>query len=286
MPPRPRRRLSSGGVSTGRGDLHGPLDPPRIKRPFPKVVMEVREVITDLTFPPGGTELSGAFSGQRPGTTPDSRNVRLFEPSTGRARGGSRPGLSKFIDDQLPSGATKVQDLNVVVSTDVEALTDFYDYGDNPGEDPEDGVPDPSGPGWFYGPLDLFDPTDLPLVGQPGFGPEVPPGSTSLARLRPRDGTRTGGEERIVPPGGSARQPSWGRRKGEGTGSGGDPGGDPGDPDLSRYELSGDNSDTGLPTAVCATAASIAPLQAQAAIYSLSYSAVGPCDSDDIPHLP
>lgn len=39
---------------------------------------------------------------QRPMTCRDALNVRGIEPQALRLRGGSRPGLSRWIDEQLP----------------------------------------------------------------------------------------------------------------------------------------------------------------------------------------
>lgn len=56
----------------------------------------------ELLFPEKGIDNSVALQQQRVGTTPVAVNVRLYEPSTDRARGGSRPGLVRFINQQLP----------------------------------------------------------------------------------------------------------------------------------------------------------------------------------------
>lgn len=82
------------------------------------------EQLTDLRFPLNGIDLYMAYSMQRVGTTPVGKNVRAFEPSTERARGGSRPGLSKWIPPQLPSGTHLVQHLNVIVDPTPAALGD------------------------------------------------------------------------------------------------------------------------------------------------------------------
>ncbi len=55
-----------------------------------------------LPFPPKGIDRRDAFDSQAKGTTPDAQNVRFFERATMRGRGGTRPGLTRFIDDQLP----------------------------------------------------------------------------------------------------------------------------------------------------------------------------------------
>lgn len=63
-------------------------------------------MIVPLPFPERGMSLEDAFGVQTPGTTPLGTNVRLFEPTTDRARGGSRPGLERLVEDQqLPLAA-------------------------------------------------------------------------------------------------------------------------------------------------------------------------------------
>lgn len=79
-----------------------------------------------MRFPLAGIDLSGRFSQQKPRqmpdgdyarTTPVGQNVRSFEPTSERARGGSRPGLAKYLDQ--PVGGIQdwiVQDLNLIVT--------------------------------------------------------------------------------------------------------------------------------------------------------------------------
>ena len=83
-----------------------------------------QEQIADLGFPIYGIDQSMEFEQQRPETTPSALNVRGWEPSTQRDRGGSRQGLSKYIPSQLnPTvGNMLIQDLNVLVSTELAAL--------------------------------------------------------------------------------------------------------------------------------------------------------------------
>lgn len=65
----------------------------------------MNETFSDLRFPLGGIDQSQAFSLQPPRqtrfgpaqTTVLGVNVRAFEAATGRARGGSRPGLAKYV---------------------------------------------------------------------------------------------------------------------------------------------------------------------------------------------
>lgn len=94
-----------------------------------------------LTFPVKGTDISCEFDLQPPQTTVLGTNVRAFEPTTQRARGGSRPGLSRYIDD-LVGSANVIQHLNYIVDPAVEALPDY-----DPPDDGVTGGPNPSGGG-------------------------------------------------------------------------------------------------------------------------------------------
>jgi hypothetical protein len=85
--------------------------------------MADEKVTQDLTFPQFGVDRSFAHGQQRPKTTPDAMNVRAFEPTTGRSRGGRRPGLSK-IADQIPEGSTLIQHINTIVIGEYDALLD------------------------------------------------------------------------------------------------------------------------------------------------------------------
>lgn len=52
-----------------------------------------------------------AMTRQPEGTTVDAQNVRLLDVSEGRARGGSRPGTSKYVSSQINS-SNRIQDVN------------------------------------------------------------------------------------------------------------------------------------------------------------------------------
>tara|TARA_R100000458_G_C8278389_1_gene254496 strand:- start:5386 stop:9762 length:4377 start_codon:yes stop_codon:yes gene_type:complete len=65
-----------------------------------------------LYFPFSGLSDSESFGDQTEGTTRDAVNVRGFDPSTGRMRGGQRSGLTKFTPTQLADDP--VRDLNSV----------------------------------------------------------------------------------------------------------------------------------------------------------------------------
>jgi len=116
--------------------------------------MPMSEQFGDFLFPVRGIDLYAAFDHQRPNTTPVGLNVRAFEPSTQRARGGSRPGLVQYIQQQLPlgfvSGSHKIQHLNYIVDPTPPATP-----GDVDSLDPN-AVDDPSDPG----PGDPNDPND------------------------------------------------------------------------------------------------------------------------------
>lgn len=64
--------------------------------------MPDQENLVEVVFPTNGIDLTSEFGAQPPATTPTANNVRGFEMLTQRDRGGSRPGLVKFIDQQLP----------------------------------------------------------------------------------------------------------------------------------------------------------------------------------------
>jgi len=116
--------------------------------------MPDQEQFSDILFPVRGVDLYQAFALQRPGTTPVGINVRAYEPSTQRGRGGARAGLVKYIPQQLPltfnSTATrKIQHLNYIVdptpaglddidSTDSDAVDDPSDPGTGDTQDPND----------------------------------------------------------------------------------------------------------------------------------------------------
>jgi hypothetical protein len=75
-----------------------------------------QEQFADFHFPIQGIDLSQAFDRQAKDTTPVGLNVRAYDPITARARGGQRPGLSKYNPGSLPGGGL-IQDLNFVVGT-------------------------------------------------------------------------------------------------------------------------------------------------------------------------
>lgn len=65
-------------------------------------------------FPTAGLDVTCEFGRQPSDTTPDSQNVRSVETLANRFRGGSRPGISRYIDEQV-SGSNLIQHLAVLV---------------------------------------------------------------------------------------------------------------------------------------------------------------------------
>jgi hypothetical protein len=131
--------------------------------------MPDREVFQELAFPTAGIDLRGAYRDQAEGTTRSGVNVRGFEPTTQRMRGGSRPGLSKYPVAQLPNGAHLIQHLNSVVVADGTALLSNFVF-------PAPTIADPSSPG-------------LPASWPPGQTSRIPTGQ-------------------IIPVGGTGAQPN------------------------------------------------------------------------------
>lgn len=115
------------------------------------------EIVYDLPFPLGGIDRSTGFGEQRPGTTQEGVNVRSVEPIGHRARGGQRPGLEKYLNDMVPPTADAIQDLNLLVIPDGDALGISFD--DVAVQDTAFQLTDPSGArallgdlstGWVY----------------------------------------------------------------------------------------------------------------------------------------
>jgi len=68
----------------------------------------------DMPWPNLGLVESTGFETQPRNSTAECQNVRAWEPSTGRSRGGQRAGLSKYVDARTADG--KVQDIGQVVA--------------------------------------------------------------------------------------------------------------------------------------------------------------------------
>lgn len=94
----------------------------------------------NVIFPLNGIDTSDEFGAQRPNSTPTAVNVRSLDPFQERARGGSRHGLAKYPNQQIPEGAELIQHLNQIVLQSGEfLLTTFTDF-------PPGGIPIPGFP--------------------------------------------------------------------------------------------------------------------------------------------
>lgn len=142
------------------------------------------ESFQDIQFPAYGLDVSQGFDSQRPNTTNVGTNVRLYEPSTFRARGGARPGLLKYIPAQMPNGPHLIQMLDTIVSvpgTPSAIVPPGFNLPppqtlDVPFTGPG-AVPDPSDPGpssWWS----PFQPSRIPT------GRTVPPGGSGIIRYK------------------------------------------------------------------------------------------------------
>lgn len=92
-----------------------------------------------MMFPARGIDVSCEFGRQPKRTSPEAENVRAFEPGDDRARGGSRPGLVKFLNDMV-SGSNEIQHICLLVTAGVANLQ----VGVTPPIDIADFVLDPS----------------------------------------------------------------------------------------------------------------------------------------------
>jgi hypothetical protein len=99
------------------------------------------EQLADMPFPLSGLDLSVEYERQTPGSTPIGLNVRGFEPLTMRQRGGSRPGLSQYIPEQVGDVKSVIQHLNFVVDPTEAAVLDNFDDDPNDLLDPSNNPP-------------------------------------------------------------------------------------------------------------------------------------------------
>lgn len=85
----------------------------------------------ELLFPSFGLEQTKSqYDDQRDGTTNVGVNVRTYDAIEGRGRGGSRAGLTRWINQKV-NGTSLIQHLNSIVTTAATALAshdvnDFY----------------------------------------------------------------------------------------------------------------------------------------------------------------
>lgn len=105
------------------------------------------DTVTDIPFPLSGQNVAGEF-GAPPGMTAvKGVNCRGYDPIARRLRGGSRPGLTKFLPVATPAGTHLIQHLDVIVDPTVDALpADFDNTGPTPTyPDPTEAARNPFG---------------------------------------------------------------------------------------------------------------------------------------------
>lgn len=111
--------------------------------------MPENDKIVNLEFPEGGVDKLREFQEQEPGTTPQANNVRFLNADSLRYRGGSRPGLIRYVPDRIPADTSLsmvIQHMNVIVDPQAEALGQNFP---TPGPD---WVADPQNPGFYIPP--------------------------------------------------------------------------------------------------------------------------------------
>ena len=97
--------------------------------------MPQRSKLMNIGFPLGGISEGFAYEAQPDGTTVDAQNVRPFpasspdtaaslnSESSGRARGGQRPGMSKYLSTAPITQTQLVQDINHIAWSDLTPLS-------------------------------------------------------------------------------------------------------------------------------------------------------------------
>ena len=78
-----------------------------------KKARQAQEIV-DLPFPIGGLDETRPYAEQRRTTTASVQNVRPFDCATGRRRGARRPGMSKYLADQIASAEIQCIDAAVL----------------------------------------------------------------------------------------------------------------------------------------------------------------------------
>src|SRR5579883_2130520 len=75
------------------------------------MAQDTRERLTEATFPSKGLDVRFPYTEQPQGTTAEGINCRVYDPLLMRSRGGSRSGLTRYVDDSVGG---LIQDLNTV----------------------------------------------------------------------------------------------------------------------------------------------------------------------------
>ena len=86
--------------------------------------------VVEIEFPLGGINRSMPYQAEPPKTTPDAENVRPYDPEETRLRGGTRPGLDRFVTGAVGSPVIMMQSVGWVSGTTQEE-TLVYAAGGN-----------------------------------------------------------------------------------------------------------------------------------------------------------
>jgi hypothetical protein len=78
-----------------------------------------------VQFPLSGLDASRAFARQAPETTAHAQNIRSYDRLEDRKRGGSRPGLTRWINGAMPGG---VQGLGSVAATGEQFVIGYFPF--------------------------------------------------------------------------------------------------------------------------------------------------------------
>lgn len=95
--------------------------------------------LAELVFPTSGVELTRPSLMGRPDSTPLAENVRVFDPFKNRARGGSRPGIDKIVDERH-SGVHEIQHITTIVTVSGEMVGWDFDVPADEFEGPHFGL--------------------------------------------------------------------------------------------------------------------------------------------------
>jgi hypothetical protein len=157
------------------------------------------EKYVPMPFPSAGIDVSGEQMQQRAGTTPDATNVRLRESIHKRLRGGSRPGLDKYIPAAI-TGASRIQSLETIVTTDGAAISDtVFDPAMERFEPGSSSIP--SFEGWvdIDDPYQLVDPTGWKTTDQrDNLSTTNPTGTVPSSYKKPVKKKGTGNQPTMV----------------------------------------------------------------------------------------
>lgn len=164
--------------------------------------MQEPENIFEMEFPLRGLDVVHPTERPPAQTCTTGQNVRAYEPSLERGRGGMRPGYSRYINAQVAGVEFKVQHLNIVTRVDEDALagnSDESDYAES------DLIDDPS----TNNRRDWNGIGDPPGGGNPDTAGEPPAERNPGRRVRRGGSPRTTSRNRPESDGGATGTPTF-----------------------------------------------------------------------------